>query len=81
MYHIDMTFTLYTYYSEEVNNSRNTAEINLGHALAHRLQLEMLRSHLRLSVQDLMDPVTVQRLCRVFPIYCLLTVVIFFCSE
>lgn len=36
--------------------SRLNADNKLGHGVAHQLQMDLLRAHLRLSAADLLDP-------------------------
>ena len=45
----------------ERTKTRSSAEQNVRMLLSHQLHLDILRAHLRLSVQDLLDPVTIQR--------------------
>jgi hypothetical protein len=67
MYHFDLTLTTYMYeaLSGKGTDLRHATETNVGHILAHQLHMDILRAHLRLSVQDLMDPVKQKRHSRV----------------
>ena len=40
---------------EAIADGRINANAHVGHALAHHLQMDLLRAHLRLSIQDLKD--------------------------
>jgi len=56
MYHFSSTFSDYMFprLYDHVN-IRATAHTHVGHVIAHRLQMDLLRSHLRLSIADLHD--------------------------
>jgi hypothetical protein len=48
-----------------LTDNRLNANAHVGTALAHHLQMELLRSHLRLSIADLQDSKILDRYYRV----------------
>jgi|SRR5579859_3005594 len=57
MYHFSSTLDAVMYGPDSGNADHQSSDANaqVGHGLAHHLQMDLLRAHLRLSLPDLQD--------------------------